>query len=186
MSRFKIFASVVPLILAGVFARESLAPQSHPCIRIGNISVQMAAAPWQPQSRVSFTDNPAQATVRVQIVETPDNADFTIADDINGAEPDACAARAVTRYIGIAKAASALQPVIYLSREPGDFRSSCSPRHFRRRPLRLWWSVPATNIPASPPRFNASSTLFPRRSINAARLQALCKIATSSSTSNAL
>lgn len=122
MSRFKIFASVVPLILAGVFARESLAPQSHPCIRIGNISVQMAAAPWQPQSRVSFTDNPAQATVRVQIVETPDNADFTIADDINGAEPDACAARAVTRYIGIAKAASALQPVIYLSREPGDFR----------------------------------------------------------------
>jgi len=122
MSRFKIFASVVPLILAGVFARESFAPQPQPCIRIGNVAVQMATAPWQSQSRVSFTDNPAEATVRVQIVDSPDNADFTVVDDIAGAEPDACAAQAATRYIGIAKAASALQPIIYLSSEPGDFR----------------------------------------------------------------
>jgi hypothetical protein len=122
MSRFTIFASVIPLILAGVFARESLSPQPQPCIRVGNVAVQMATAPWQSQSRVSFTDNPAEATVRVQIVETPDNADFTVVDDIDGAEPDACAAQAATRYIGIAKAATALQPIIYLSSEPGDFR----------------------------------------------------------------
>jgi hypothetical protein len=122
MSRFKIFASVIPLILAGVFARESLSPQPQPCIRVGNVAVQMATAPWQSQSRVSFTDNPAEATVRVQIVETPDNADFTVVDDIDGAEPDACAAQAATRYIGIAKAATALQPIIYLSSEPGVFR----------------------------------------------------------------
>jgi hypothetical protein len=105
-----------------VFARESLSPQPQPCIRVGNVAVQMATAPWQSQSRVSFTDNPAEATVRVQIVETPDNADFTVVDDIDGAEPDACAAQAATRYIGIAKAATALQPIIYLSSEPGDFR----------------------------------------------------------------
>jgi hypothetical protein len=122
MSRFKIFASVVPLILAGVFARESLSPEPQPCIRIGNIAVRMATAPWQSQSRVSFTNNPAEATVRVQIVDSPDNADFTVVDDIDGREPDACAAQAATRYIGIAKAASALQPIIYLSREPADFR----------------------------------------------------------------
>lgn len=122
MSRFKIFASVIPLILAGVFARESLAPQPQPCIRVGNVSVQMATAPWQSQARVSFTDNPAEATVRVQIVESPDNADFTVVDDVGGAEPDACTTQASTRYIGIAKAASALQPIIYLSNEPGDFR----------------------------------------------------------------
>ncbi|MBN9001932.1 MAG: hypothetical protein J0H75_07635 [Rhizobiales bacterium] len=122
MSRFKIFASVIPLILAGVFARENLSPQPQPCIRAGDVTVRMATAPWQSQSRVSFTDNPAEATVRVQIVESPDNADFTVVDDIDGAEPDSCAAQAATRYIGIAKAASALQPIIYLSREPGDFR----------------------------------------------------------------
>ncbi len=122
MSRFKIFASVVPLILAGVFARESLSPQPQPCIRVGNVAVQMATASWQSQSRVSFTDNPAEATVRVQIVESPDNADFTVVDDIDGAEPNACGAQAATRYIGIAKAASALQPIIYLSNESGDFR----------------------------------------------------------------
>ncbi|MGB5902889.1 MAG: hypothetical protein WBF99_19945 [Xanthobacteraceae bacterium] len=122
MSRFKVFASVVPLILAGVFARENLAPQPQPCIRIGDVAVQMATASWQSQSRVSFTDNPAEATVRVQIVDSPDNADFTVVDDIDGAEPDACAAQVATRYIGIAKAASALQPIIYLSADPGDFR----------------------------------------------------------------
>lgn len=122
MSRFKIFASVIPLILAGVFARESLSPRPQPCIRVGNVAVQMATAPWQSQSRVSFTNNPAEATVRVQIVESPDNADFTVVDDIDGAEPDACATQAAMRYIGIAKAATALQPIIYLSNAPGDFR----------------------------------------------------------------
>ena len=122
MSRFKIFASVVPLILAGVFARESAAPQPQPCIRIGNVAVQMASASWQSQSRVSFTDNPAEATARVQMVDSPDSADFAVVDDIDSAEPDACGAQASTRYIGIAETASALQPIIYLSREPGDFR----------------------------------------------------------------
>ena len=67
MSRFKIFASVIPLILAGVFARESLSPRPQPCIRVGNVAVQMATAPWQSQSRVSFTNNPAEATVRVAL-----------------------------------------------------------------------------------------------------------------------
>ena len=133
MSRFKIFASVIPLILAGVFARESLSPQPQPCIIVGTTAVQMATASWQPQSRVSFTDNPAEATVRVQIVSSPDNADFTVVDDVDGAEPDACAAHTATRYIGIAKAASALQPIIYLSREPGDFRIFVQSKTFSSR-----------------------------------------------------
>ncbi len=122
MSRFKILASVIPLILAGVFARESLSSPPQPCIMVGATSVQMAAAPWQPQSRVSFTDNPAEATVRVQIVESPESADFTVVDDIDTAEPNTCAAGAATRYIGIATTAAVAQPIIYLSREPGDFR----------------------------------------------------------------
>ena len=33
------------------------------------------------RSRVAFTDNPAQATVRVQIVDRPELADFAVADD---------------------------------------------------------------------------------------------------------
>ncbi len=122
MFPFKLLASIVPLILAGIFARESLAPPPQPCIMVGDTALRIASAPWQPQSRVSFTDNPADATVRVQIVDRPESADFTVVDDSGEAEPDGCASDAATRYIGIAKAASALQPVIYLSREPGDFR----------------------------------------------------------------
>lgn len=134
MSQFKLLASVIPLILAGVFVRESLSPSPQPCIMVGATSVQMAAAPWQPQSGVGFTDNPAEATVRVQIVDSPEDADFTVVDDVDAAEPDTCAAGAATRYIGIVKTSSPSQPIIYLSREPGDFRifvrsKTFSPRH---------------------------------------------------------
>jgi hypothetical protein len=121
------------LILAGIFARETPAPQPQPCIRIGNVSVQMATTSWQPQSRVSFTDNPAEATVRVQIVESPERADFTVVDDVDATEPNACAAQASTRYIGIVEPASALQPIIYLSREPGDFRIFVQSKTFSPR-----------------------------------------------------
>jgi hypothetical protein len=122
MSRFKVLASVIPLILTGVFARESLSPPAQPCILLGNTSVQMATASWQPQIRLSFTDNPADATVRVQIVDDPAEADFTVVDDGESIGPTACSSTAATRYIGVTKIASALQPRIFLSREPGDFR----------------------------------------------------------------
>lgn len=123
MLRLKVFASVIPLILAGVFARSELTRHAQLCITVGNSSVQMATAPWQAQSRVGFTSNPAEATVRVQIVESAENADFAVVDDIDSAESDACPVNAATRFIGIATMASALQPIIYLSHDDNaDFR----------------------------------------------------------------
>ena len=76
MLRFKILASAVPLFIAAIFARGELVPGPRPCIAIGEGSVQIAAVPWQAELHVSFTHDPALATVRVQISDDAATADF--------------------------------------------------------------------------------------------------------------
>ena len=43
MLRFKILASVVPLLTAAVFARGEIASVSHPCIAVGYTSVELTS-----------------------------------------------------------------------------------------------------------------------------------------------
>lgn len=123
MLRLKILASSIPVILAAAFARGEWLPADQPCISIGATSVQLATAPWQAQSRVAFTDDPSRATVRVQIVDTPDSADLVIADDADSVADGSCGATAATLMIGISPEASAAGPVVYLSRDAdADYR----------------------------------------------------------------
>ena len=56
MLRFNILASVVPLVVAAVFARGELLSGPQPCIAVGDASVQIAALPWQAELHVSFTE----------------------------------------------------------------------------------------------------------------------------------
>jgi hypothetical protein len=131
MLRFKILASTIPLALAAFFARGDLLTSTQPCIAIGETSLQLASAPWQAQSHVSFTEDPALATVRVQIVDSAESADFAVVDDIASDEPGACAVTAATRYIGIADTAAHAEPVIYLSDSDGaDYRIFVRSRRF--------------------------------------------------------
>ena len=135
MLRLKILASTVPLLLAAVFARSDFTA-SHPCISTAEGSVQLATAPWQAPSYVAFTDDPGQATVRVQIVDSAEAADFAMVDDIDSAEAGACAVTAATRFIAIspAIAATATAPVIYLSGDgAADYRIFVQSRSFTPR-----------------------------------------------------
>jgi hypothetical protein len=121
MLRFKILASAVPLILAGVFARSELLPGARPCIEAGGTSLQIAEAPWHADLHVTFTDYPAAATVRVQIVESPETADFVMVDDTDSTDANACGG--TPRFVAISAYPSASAPVIYLSTEGGaDYR----------------------------------------------------------------
>src|ERR1043165_10014858 len=88
---FGILASSVPLILAGLFAQSELLPGSRPCIEAGGSSLQIAEAPWHADLHVAFTDYPQAATVRVQIVDNAETADFVMVDDADSAEVNACA-----------------------------------------------------------------------------------------------
>jgi hypothetical protein len=134
MLRFKILASVVPLIAVALFARGGLLPGPHPCIEIAETSVQIASMPWQAQLRVSFTDDPALATVRVQMADSADAADFAVVDDVDTAEAGACAANPATRLVAISANPSADAPVIYLSSDgPADYRIFVRSKTFSAR-----------------------------------------------------
>src|SRR3982074_3766614 len=98
--RFKILVATVPLIAAALFARGGLLPGPQPCISVADMSVQITDLPWQAALHVSFTDDPALATVRVQIAKTAEGADFAVVDDVDNAETG-CEANAATRLVSI-------------------------------------------------------------------------------------
>ncbi len=123
MLRFGILASTLPLLLFGVFAGGELTPAPRPCIAQGDGAAQLVAAPWQAAMHVSFTEDAARASVRVQIVDAPDQADFTVVDDIDSAEPAGCEAGEPARLIAITPTPSGADPLIHLSRDGNaDYR----------------------------------------------------------------
>jgi hypothetical protein len=134
MLRLKILASVVPLVIVAVFARGGWLPGPHPCIAVGDASVEIASVPWHADLHVSFTDDPAAATVRVQVTENAESADFTVVDDIDDPETGACAATAATLSVAVAARRSGAAPVIYLSRNgPADYRIFVRSKTFTAR-----------------------------------------------------
>src|SRR3954471_22157469 len=121
MLRFKILASVVPLLAAAVFARSEIGSVSHPCIALGDTSVELTTLFWTAGVHVAFTDDPSPATVRVRLTDDADEADFAVVDDGLGSEPDSCQANPATRLITIAAQPVDGGPVIYLSTDgPAD------------------------------------------------------------------
>src|SRR5271154_5207418 len=134
MLRFKILASAVPLVAAALFARGGLLPGPHPCIAIANASVEIATLPWQADLRVAFTDDPHTATVRVQIADSAEAADFALVDDADTAEAGACEANPATQTVSISDTAAKGMPVIYLSHDgPADYRIFVRSKTFSQR-----------------------------------------------------
>ncbi|WP_027554061.1 hypothetical protein [Bradyrhizobium sp. Cp5.3] len=134
MLRFKILASVVPLLAAAVFARSEIGSVSHPCIAIGETSVELTSLFWTAGVQVAFTEDPAQATVRVQITENADAADFAVVDDGISDEPGACEANAATRLVAISANPGHDRAVIYLSTDgPADYRIYVRSKTFSQR-----------------------------------------------------
>jgi hypothetical protein len=123
MLRFRILASVVPLAVAAVFARGEFLPGPHPCITAGDAEIN-----------VSFTRDPALATVRVQISDSAAAADFAMVDDADSREAGACEATGTTRWVAISASPSATAPVIYLSQDgPADYRVFVRSKTFTAR-----------------------------------------------------
>jgi len=139
MWRLKILASVVPLMIVAVFARGGFSPGPHPCIAVGDASVEMASIPWHADLHVSFTDDPKAATVRVQISESAEAADFAVVDDLDNPETGAsgtgaCEATAAPLSVAIAAGRSGSAPVIYLSKNgPADYRIFVRSKTFTAR-----------------------------------------------------
>jgi hypothetical protein len=134
MLRFGILASAVPLFVAAVFARGELLPGPRPCIAVGEASVQITSMPWHADLHVAFTDDPAASTVRVQIADNAEAADFAVVDDVEAAEAGVCEAMPATRFIAVSASPSASGPIIYLSPNgPADYRIFVRSRTFSLR-----------------------------------------------------
>ena len=134
MLRFKILASVVPLIAAAVLVRGGPGSASHPCIAVGETPVELASVPWTAGLHVAFTDDPTRATIRVEITETAESADFVLVDDTATSETDVCQASAATRLVAISAHPSSDSPVIYLaSQGPADYRIYVRSKTFSAR-----------------------------------------------------
>ena len=134
MLRFKILASAVPLMIVAAFARGEFLPGPRPCIAVGDASVQITSAPWHADLHVAFTDDPAAATVRVQLSESAEAADFTVVDDIDSAETNACEATGAMQLVTISASPSGSEPVIYLTPDgPADYRIFVRSKSFTAR-----------------------------------------------------
>ena len=134
MLRFNLLASVVPLTVAAVFARGEFSSTSRPCIEVAGTTVQIATLSWQAQRHVSFTNDPSLATVRVQISDNAEAADFTVIDDIDSAEAGACAAGSPAQLVAISTRPQGSEPVIYLSTDgPADYRIFVQSKSFSVR-----------------------------------------------------
>jgi hypothetical protein len=134
MLRFRILVSVVPLMVAAILARVELMPGPRPCIAVGDQSVQITSMPWHADLHVAFTDDPANATVRVQIADNAEGADFAVVDDVDSTEDNACEVNAATQFIAISASPSGTAPVIYLSPNgPADYRIFVKSKTFTAR-----------------------------------------------------
>lgn len=123
MLRFRILASVVPLAVAALLARGDLFADSRPCIAVADTSVQLTSLPWQSSLRVSFTTNPAKATVRVQVIDDAEDADFAVIDDIDTKEGNTCHGNQPPQLVSISGGPSSSDPVIYMTQDgPADYR----------------------------------------------------------------
>ena len=131
MLRLNIVASVVPLAIVALFAHGELLGGPRPCIEVAGTTVQIAALSWQADLHVSFTKNPSEATVRVQVSDNAEAADFTVIDDIETTETGACESSAPPLLVAISRTPSAADPVIYLSKDgPADYRVFVSSKSF--------------------------------------------------------
>jgi hypothetical protein len=123
MLRFRILASVVPLAVTAFLARDELFADARPCIAVADTSVQLTSMPWQSAVHVSFTRNPAKATVRVQIIDSAEAADFAVIDDVDTAEGGGCHTGQPPQLVSISRSSATADPVIYLTQDgPADYR----------------------------------------------------------------
>ena len=101
---------------------------------MADISVQLTFLSWQADHHVSFTNDPALATVRVQISDSAEAADFAVIDDIDTAEAGGCQTNPATQLVAISAAPAASEPVIYLSTDgPADYRIFVQSKSFSAR-----------------------------------------------------
>lgn len=132
--RYTILVSAVPLVAGAILAGVQAYQSPRPCIPVSGGTLEIGSAPWHADLHVSFTDDPALATVRVALTDNAAEADFTVVDDVDAGEETACAETPATQFIAVSGKPVNAAPVIYLAPSgPADYRIFVKSRHFTAR-----------------------------------------------------
>ena len=132
--RYTILVSAVPLLAATVIAGVETCQSPRPCIAAGSATLEIGSEPWHADLHVSFTDDPALATVRVALTDNAADADFTVVDDVAEGEENACATTPATQFVAVSAHPKTAEPVIYLAAGgPADYRIFVNSRRFTPR-----------------------------------------------------
>jgi hypothetical protein len=133
--RYKILVSAVPLVAAATFAGVEVFDSPRPCIAVGAETLEIGSEPWHADLHVSFTDDPALATVRVALTDNAAEADFAVIDDVVADNEDnACRTTPSTQFIAVSVEPTKAAPVIYLAQGgPADYRIFVRSKHFTPR-----------------------------------------------------
>ena len=132
--RYTILVSAVPLIAAAIIAGVDTYQSPRPCIATGSTTLEIGSEPWHADLHVSFTDDPALATVRVALTDNAAEADFTVIDDIAESEENACATTRATQFVAVSAEPIRAAPIIYPAQGgPADYRIFVSSRRFTAR-----------------------------------------------------
>ncbi|WP_036047607.1 hypothetical protein [Bradyrhizobium sp. Tv2a-2] len=132
--RYKILLSAVPLVAAATFAGVEVFDSPRPCIAVGAATLEIGSEPWHADLHVSFTDDPALATVRVALTDDAAGADFAVIDDVASNDDNACGTTPSTQFIAVSAEPTKAAPVIYLAQDgPADYRIFVNSKHFTPR-----------------------------------------------------
>ena len=137
--RYTILVSAVPLIAAAAFAGVEVFDSPRPCIAVGSETLEIGSEPWHADLHVSFTDDPALATVRVALTDNAAEADFAVIDDvqtgdIQQSEANACMATPTTQFVAVSAEPTRAGPVIYLAPDgPANYRIFVQSKRFTPR-----------------------------------------------------
>ena len=74
MLRLNLLTTVIPVASLVLIAQQSIGWTARPCIVAGEATVELAALPWTADLHVAFTDDPARANLRIQIVDSAEAA----------------------------------------------------------------------------------------------------------------
>jgi hypothetical protein len=96
--RYKILVSALPLVAGAIFAGVEGYQSPRPCIAVGAETLEIGSAPWHADLHVSFTDDPALATVRVALTDNVAEADFAVIDDVQSSEVQGSEDNALRRH----------------------------------------------------------------------------------------
>lgn len=124
MLRFKVLAVITLAMTAAVVGKIELSSAARPCIVVGADAVEIGSTPFHADLHVDFTDDPALATVRVALTDSPETADLVIVDDGTVADDKGCGATAATEFVALAADPAQSPPLrIYLTADgPADYR----------------------------------------------------------------